>query len=163
MAFLSTLPFLNISRWLFRGLREREWEAKTLIATAKYHTQNISILLKILQRIYYWFEKHQCEKYSSVTSHIHPSWGLNPQPGHMSWPGIEPATFRCTGQHSNKLSHPSTLPQCFRFSRSGGAKGADAIGLATLVSCKHLPISSPGQDCFPLWTPSGYALFNTVL
>ena len=46
------------------------------------------------------------DKHRSVASSTHPDRGLNPQPRHMPWPGITPATFWCTGQHCNKLSHP---------------------------------------------------------
>ena len=46
------------------------------------------------------------DKHRSVASSTHPDRGLNPQPRHMPWPGITPATFWCTGQHCNKLGHP---------------------------------------------------------
>ena len=46
------------------------------------------------------------DKHRSIASSTHPDRGLNPQPRHMPWPGITPATFWCTGQHCNKLSHP---------------------------------------------------------
>ena len=42
-------------------------------------------------------EKHQ------LSSHTHPIWGSNPQPGYMPWPGIEPVTFWFMGQCSNQL------------------------------------------------------------
>ena len=35
------------------------------------------------------------------------NWGLNPQPGHVPWPGIKPKTFQSRKQHSHQLSHTS--------------------------------------------------------
>lgn len=45
------------------------------------------------------------ENYRSVASRMRPTGESNPQPGFVPWQGIEPATFQCTGQHSNELSH----------------------------------------------------------
>ena len=41
-----------------------------------------------------WERNHR-----SVASCTCPNWGLNPQPRHIPWPGIEPATFRFAGWH----------------------------------------------------------------
>ena len=39
-------------------------------------------------------EKHWCEREKSIGCLFHPSWqGLDPQPRHMPWPGIEPTTL----------------------------------------------------------------------
>ena len=46
------------------------------------------------------------EKHWSVAScSTLTGWGSNTQPRYVSWLGIEPASFWCTGQCSNQLSH----------------------------------------------------------
>ena len=35
-----------------------------------------------------------------------PNWGLNLQPSHVPWPGMEPTTFWDMGRCFNQLSHP---------------------------------------------------------
>ena len=45
------------------------------------------------------------EKHQLVASHMRPDWGPNKQSWYVPWPGIEPSTFWCMGQHSNQLSH----------------------------------------------------------
>ena len=45
------------------------------------------------------------EKHQMVASCMCPDQGSNPQPRYVSRPGLEPTTFWCMGQHSNKLSH----------------------------------------------------------
>ena len=42
---------------------------------------------------------------SMVASHTLLDQRSNLQPGHVPWPGIEPETFLCMGQHSNQLRH----------------------------------------------------------
>ena len=42
-------------------------------------------------------------------SRMCPNQGLNPQPRHVPWLGIEPATLCCTGQRSNLLGHLARL------------------------------------------------------
>ena len=53
-------------------------------------------------------EKHWCEKYPSVASCTCPDQGLNPQPRHVLWPGIQCTTYWCTGWCSNQVSHPAS-------------------------------------------------------
>ena len=48
-------------------------------------------------------EKHWCEKYWLVASHMYPKSGLNLQPRHVPWLGIEPVTFQFLGQCPTKL------------------------------------------------------------
>ena len=55
-----------------------------------------------------WFERERDidvrKKNRWVDSRVYPNCGLNPQPRHVPWPGIELATFWCMGQHSNQMS-----------------------------------------------------------
>ena len=55
------------------------------------------------------------EKHQLVASHTHPDWGLNPQPRYVPWPGIKPATFWCTGRHSNQPCHPARANLTFKW------------------------------------------------
>ena len=51
-------------------------------------------------------EKYWCEKETSIDflSYV-PRLGLNPQPRHVPWLGIQPMTFWSAGPHSNQLRH----------------------------------------------------------
>ena len=51
--------------------------------------------------------ERQREKHQSATSRTDPDQGLNPQPRHTAWLGIEPLTLQFMGQCSNQLSHTS--------------------------------------------------------
>ena len=49
-----------------------------------------------------------CKRETSTGCLLHtPSWGPGPQPRHVPWPGIEPVTFRFTGQHSIHWATPA--------------------------------------------------------
>ena len=50
------------------------------------------------------------EKHWLAILHMLPDWGSNPQPRYVPWLGVEPATFCCTGQHSNQLNLLSRAP-----------------------------------------------------
>ena len=53
-------------------------------------------------------EKHQCERDTSIGYLSHnPNWGPSPQPRHVPWSGIEPATFWFTGWHSIHWATPA--------------------------------------------------------
>ena len=57
----------------------------------------------------YWFLERggERERHWQVASHtcVHSRTGLNLQPRHVSWLGIEPVTFQLMGWWSNQLSH----------------------------------------------------------
>ena len=57
-------------------------------------------------------EKPQCGRGTSISCPPYaPQRGIDPQPRHMPWPRIEPATLQFVGQHSSQLSH--TGQGCF--------------------------------------------------
>ena len=43
------------------------------------------------------------------------SQGSNPQSRYVPWPGIKPATFWCTGRHSNQPCHPARANLTFKW------------------------------------------------
>ena len=50
---------------------------------------------------------HVREKYWLVAFCRYPSWGPNPQPGHMPWLGIEPVTVHFAGRHPTNAATPA--------------------------------------------------------
>ena len=44
-----------------------------------------------------------------------PTWGPGPQPRHVPWLGIEPATFQLTGRHSIHWAIPARAHSTIRF------------------------------------------------
>lgn len=52
-------------------------------------------------------ENNVREKHISVAFNMHPHQGSNPQPGYLSWLGIEFVTFLHMEPYSNQLSHTS--------------------------------------------------------
>ena len=74
------------------------------------------------RRRFYWFLKREAgrerninviEKHQSVSSHVHPDQGSNPQPGRAHWLRIKPSTFCCTGWCFNPWSNPARATICF--------------------------------------------------
>ena len=80
----------------------------------------IFLIFLILTWVYvYWFQRERKgernidvkEKQGSAASLICPDQGLNLQPWNVLWLRIEPTTFWCKGQCSNKLSHSARAGQ----------------------------------------------------
>ena len=55
------------------------------------------------------------EKHRSISSPTHPNWGLNLEPRHVPWQGMEPMTFRFTGWLSNQVRHPVRVTFTFKW------------------------------------------------
>ena len=53
-------------------------------------------------------EHHQCARAILIGCLLHvPNWGPGPQPRRVPWLGIQPTTFRFTGQHSVHWATPA--------------------------------------------------------
>ena len=92
----------------------------------------------------YWLERereggrenHQCEKHRSIASHMCCDRGLNLQPRHVSWQGLEPASLQFMGQCSHQLSH--TSQGCLFFFQSASYQGSSMLELPSVLNSSFL-------------------------
>ena len=66
---------------------------------------------------------------------MHPEWGLNPRPRHLSWLGIDPMTLQFLGQCLTNWATPASAPSAFsqRLQRASFAPTFNRPPLETIV------------------------------
>ena len=95
-------------------------------------------------------KKHPCAKDTLISCLSHaPNWGPGPQPRHVPWLGIEPATFWFAGQHSIHWATPTTA--------SFWNMNQISMSFSCLKDSKCFPfhseenLSSPPDQHDPVW------------